>query len=111
VDNKTKNRKRHTNVSERQTTATIRLHTKIVQFITHLKEDGVFSERGYRFSGIGSDRGVYDLPASVILNREEIDNKISENPEQFLRIVTPERLAWSIGMQGITFSRTIELPK
>jgi hypothetical protein len=98
-------------MSERQTTATIRLHTKIVQFITHLKENSVFSERGYRFSGIGSDQGVYDLPASAILNREEIDNKIAENPEQFLRIVTPESLAWSTGIQGITFSCIIELPK
>jgi hypothetical protein len=102
---------RDTDMSKKPATASIRLLTKTVQFIAHIAKDEVFSETGYRFSGIGSDQKVHDLPKSLVLNSEEIDEAIREDPRRFLRLVVPESLAWQIGMEGITFSREIDLPK
>jgi hypothetical protein len=91
----------------------IRLVTKVVQFIRHLEEGEVFpKEPGYKVAGIGSDRQVHDIPRSALLNAEEIDRVIRQDPCQpVFHIVLNESAVWLYGVDGITFSRTIKLPR
>ncbi len=63
----------------------------------------------WRFTAIGIDGEVFDVPRNCVLNREDIE-ALGDKAYEGCPVVMPEDIGMRAACSGITFTRQIDIP-